>query len=135
MVAARHLDYLVETIMVELASFLLLDPVSGHDTLAIMMPPAVLLALYSSIVVPSLIHGFGLSLALMFVEDCTDGLLTRGVPCYEVEQFPRHPQLAASEFVNECFVGHTRDECSDHVRIHDVKKLIALLGKAMDVLT
>jgi hypothetical protein len=36
--------------------------------------------------------------------------------------------------MDECFVGHARDERSDHVRIHDVGKLIALLGKVADVL-
>ena len=41
----------------------------------------------------------------------------------------------ASELVNECFVGRARDECSDHVRIHDIGKLIALLGKEANVLT
>jgi hypothetical protein len=37
--------------------------------------------------------------------------------------------------VDECFIGHAKDECSDHVRIHNVVKLIALLGKAADILT
>jgi hypothetical protein len=37
--------------------------------------------------------------------------------------------------VDKGFVGHARDERSDHVRIHNVGKLIALLGKMVDVLT
>jgi hypothetical protein len=37
--------------------------------------------------------------------------------------------------VDECFVSHARDEHSDHVRIRDIGELIALLGKATDVLT
>jgi hypothetical protein len=36
--------------------------------------------------------------------------------------------------MDECFVGHARDECSDHVCIHDIRKLIALLGEVVDVL-
>jgi hypothetical protein len=36
--------------------------------------------------------------------------------------------------MDECFVGRARDEHSDHVRIHNIGKLIALLGKAADVL-
>jgi len=36
--------------------------------------------------------------------------------------------------MDEGFVGHARDECSNHVRIYDVGKLIALLGKVADVL-
>jgi hypothetical protein len=36
--------------------------------------------------------------------------------------------------MDECFVGRAKDECSDHIHIHDIRKLIALLGKAMDVL-
>ena len=106
MVVAWHLDYLIESNMVELASILLVDPIGGRDKLAIAAPPAILLALYSSIAVPSLVSGFGLSLDLMFVEDCMDGLLTRGVACYEVEQLPRHSWFAASKLMNECFVGH-----------------------------
>jgi hypothetical protein len=39
-----------------------------------------------------------------------------------------------SELVDECFIGHARDERSDHICIHDIGKLIALLGKAMDIL-
>ena len=69
MVAAWHLDYLVETNMVELASFLLMDLVDGHDELIIIAPPTILFVVYSSITVPSLVRGFGLSLALMFAED------------------------------------------------------------------
>jgi hypothetical protein len=63
-----------------------------------------------------------------------DGLLAEGVACREVEQLPCHSPFAASELVDKCFVGCARDERSDHVRIHDIRKLIALLGKATDVL-
>jgi hypothetical protein len=38
-----------------------------------------------------------------------------------------------SELADECFVGHARDERSDHIRIHDIRELVALLGKATDV--
>ena len=134
MVVARHLDYLVETNMVELPSLLLVDPIKRHDQLTIMVPPAVPLALYPSIMVFSLIHGFGLSLTLVFVEDCANGLLTEGVACHEVEQHLRRPWFAASKFMNDCFVGRARDERSDHVCIHDIGKLIARFGKAADVL-
>ena len=68
-VVARHLDYLIKTNMVVLASCLLVDPIGGQDELTIVVPPAVLLAFYSSIVVPNLVHGSSLSLALMFAED------------------------------------------------------------------
>jgi hypothetical protein len=30
--------------------------------------------------------------------------------CHEVRQLPRHPRFAAPELVDECFVGHARDE-------------------------
>jgi len=134
MVVARHLDYLVKTDMVGLASFLLVDPVGSRDELTVVAPLVVLLALYSSIVVRSLVCGFSLSLSLMFVEDCTDGLLAGGVACSKVEQLPRHLRFAASELMNERFIGCARDEHSDHIRIHDIEKLVALLGKAADVL-
>jgi hypothetical protein len=105
--------------MVDLANFLLVDPVGGHDELAVMTPPAVLLALYSLIVIASLVRGFDFSLALMFAEDCTDGLLTEGVACCMVEQLPRHSRFAAYELMNEHFIGHAGEECFDHIRIHD----------------
>ena len=46
--------------------------------------------------------------------------------CREVEQVLRRPWLAVSELVDECFVGHARDERFDHVCIHDIGKLIAV---------
>jgi hypothetical protein len=64
--------------VVELASLLLMDHVDRRDELAVVAPLAVLLALCLSIVVFSLFRGFGLSLALVLVEDCTDGLLAGG---------------------------------------------------------
>ena len=120
--------------MVELTSLLLVDPVDYHDELAIAVPPAVLLAHYPSITVFSLIHGFGLSLALVFAEDCMDGLLIGGVACHKVEQLPCRSWFVTSELMNECFVGRAEDECSDHVHIHDIRKLIVLLGKVVNVL-
>ena len=99
------------------------------------MLPAVLLAFPSPIAVLSLVCGFGLSLTLVFAKDCLEGFLTEGMACHEVEQLPRRPWLAMSELMDECFIGHARDECSDHIRIYDVGKLIALLRKAVDVLT
>jgi hypothetical protein len=120
--------------MVELASLLLVDPIDCRDELTVAAPLAVLLALYPSTAVFSLIHGFSLSLTLVFAEDCMDDLLTEGVACREVEQLPRHLLFAASELMDECFIGRTRDEHSNHVYIHDIRKLIALLEKATDVL-
>ena len=121
--------------MAELGSFLLMDPVDGYDELVVAVPPTVLLAFYLPIVVFSLICGLGLRLALVLADDCMDGLLPRGVTCCEVEQLPHRSWFVVPELVDECFVGRAGDECSDHVRIHDVGKLIALLGKVMDVLT
>jgi hypothetical protein len=36
--------------------------------------------------------------------------------------------------MDECFVGHAGDERSNHVYIHDIRKLTTLLGEAADVL-
>jgi hypothetical protein len=36
--------------------------------------------------------------------------------------------------MDECFVGHARDEHSNHICIHDIRKLTALLGEVVDVL-
>jgi hypothetical protein len=61
--------------------------------------------------------------------------LLRGVTRRKVEQFPRRLRLVASKLMHEGLVGCARDERSDHIRIDDVGKLIALLEKAADVLT
>ena len=88
----------------------------------------------SPIAVPGIVRGLGLRLVLVLAEDCLDGLLTGGIACSKVEQLPRRLQFAASELVDECFIGHAEDERSDHVRIHDVGKLVALPKKVVDVL-
>jgi len=134
MIAARHLDYLVEIDMVELASLLFVDPVDYRNELAVVVPLAVLLALHSLVAVLGLIRGFNLSLTLVFLEYCVDSLLAGGVACCEVEQLSRGPWFVASELVDECLIGCARDECSDHVHVHDIGELIALLGEVADVL-
>jgi hypothetical protein len=115
--------------VVELATFLHVDPIDHHDELAIMVPLAILLTFSSLIVVLSLIHRFSWSLTLVLAKDCTDGLLAGGMACLEVEQLPHHPWLATSELMDECFTGHARDERSNHVRIRDIRMLITLLEK------
>ena len=112
-----------------------MDPVDNCNELAVAAPLTVLLAFYSPIAVLSLICGFNLGLALVFIKDCPNGLLTESMACSEVEQLPCHLWFATSELVDECFIGCARDEHSNHVHIHDVMKLIALLGKAVNVLT
>jgi hypothetical protein len=120
--------------MVELASLLFVNPIDCHDELAVTAPPVVLLTLHSSVAVLGLIRGFNLRLTLVLLEYCADGLLAGGVACCEVEQLPCSPWFATSELMDECFISHARDECSDHIRIHDIRQLVALLGKAANVL-
>ena len=91
MVVARQLDYLVKTNVVELASFLPMDPNDRRDKLAIVAPLAIFLAFPSPIAVLSLVRGFCLGLALVFAKDCPDGLLAGGMACREVEQLLHHP--------------------------------------------
>ena len=112
-----------------------MDPIDRCDEFTLMAPPTILLAFPSLTVVLSLVHGFSLRHTLVFAKECLDGHLTGGVACHEVEQLPHCPWFAASKLMDECFIGHARDECSDLVQIHDVRKLITLLGKAADVLT
>jgi hypothetical protein len=90
--------------MVELASLLFVGSIDCHDELAVAVPPAILLALYSSVAVLSLVHGFSLSLTLVLLEYRTDGLLAEGVACCEVKQLPRSSWFAMSELADECFV-------------------------------
>ena len=81
MIAAWHLDNLAETDMVELASLLFVDPIDYRNELAIMVPPAILLALHSSVAALGLVYRFGLSLTLVLLEYYADGLLVGGVAC------------------------------------------------------
>jgi hypothetical protein len=121
--------------MVELPSLLFVDHVDCRNELAIMAPPAVLVALYSLVAVLGLIHGFSLSLTLVLQEYCADGLLAEGVACCVVEQLPCRSQFAAPKLVNVHFIGRSRDERSYHIHIHNIGKLVALLGKVADTLT
>jgi hypothetical protein len=129
-VAAWQLDYLIKTDVVELARFLPVDPIDRRNEFAVAAPLAILLDFPSPIAVLGLIGGFSLSLALVFAKDCLDGLLARGVACHEVEQLPHCLWFAASELVDKFFISRARDECSNHIRIYDIRKLIALLGKS-----
>ena len=120
--------------MVEFASLLFVDPVDYCNELAVVVPLAILLSLLSSVVVLGLVHGFSLSLTLVLLEYCVDGLLTRGVACCEVEQLLCSTWFATSELMDKCLIGCARDERSNHVRIHNIGELIALLREAEDVL-
>jgi hypothetical protein len=42
--------------------------------------------------------------------------------------------FAASELLDECFIGHARDEHPNHIHSDDIGKLIILLRKVVDVL-
>jgi hypothetical protein len=44
-------------------------------------------------------------------------------------------KLVASKLVDEDLIGYAGDEHSDQISIDDVRKLVALLGKAPDILT
>jgi len=91
------------------------DSVVCHDELAIVVPLDVLLAFPPPCMIPSIIHGLSLSLALVFVEVCSDGLLTGGVARCKVEWLPRRLGFVVSELMDEGVVHHAEDECSDHV--------------------
>ena len=119
MIVTWHLDYLVEADVVDLVGLLFVDPIDFHNELVAMAPPAILLALHSSVAVVGLVRGFGLSITLVLLEYCVDSLLIIGVACCEVGQL---------------LCGCAKDERSEHVCVHDIGKLIALLGEAANVL-
>jgi hypothetical protein len=68
MVVAWQLDYFVKADRVGLASLLLMDSVNHRDKLIVMMPLVVLLAFTPMSVVPSLVHGLNLRLAIVFAK-------------------------------------------------------------------
>ena len=111
-----------------------MDYVDHRDKLALAMPLVIFPALPPPSAVPGLIHGLSLGLSLVFAEDCLDGLLAGGMACCEVEQLSHCSWFVASKLVDKGLIDHARDECSDDVCIYDVDKLIALLGKAANVL-
>ena len=62
-----------------------MDSVDRCDELAVVVYPAILLVLPPPIVVLSFVHGFGLSLTLVFAKYCLDVLLIGGMACHEVK--------------------------------------------------
>jgi hypothetical protein len=68
------------------------------------------------------------------VEVGLDGLLTGGILGDNIQELPHRVRGLMAERVDERLAGGVVDEGVDHVGIGNVRELIALLGKALNVL-
>jgi len=76
----------------------------------------------------------GLAFASAFVEDRSDRLLTGGMVSGNVEQVAGGTRLQAAKLVDQGQVGCPREECTDDIRVNDIKEGVASLGEPMDVI-
>ena len=60
-------------------------------------------------------------------EDCPDCLLTRGMVCGDVKQVTGGTGLHTAELVEQGLAGCPREECTNDVRVDDIRKAIAPL--------
>ena len=76
----------------------------------------------------------GLALVPASVEDCSDRLLTGGMVCGDVEQVAGGSGLQAAKLVDQVLAGCPGEECTDDVRVDDIRKGVAPLRESTDVI-
>ena len=76
----------------------------------------------------------GLALVLAFVKDLSNCLLTGCMVRGDVKQVAGGTGLQTAKLVDQGLIGCPREECTDDVRIDDIRKGVALLGEPMDVI-
>ena len=74
-----------------------------------------------------MVLALGLAFVLASVEDRSDCLLTEGVVCGDVEQVTGGTGLQAAKLVDQGLTGCPREECTDDVRVDDIRKGVAPL--------
>ena len=68
------------------------------------------------------------------VEDCFDCLLAGGVVRGDVEQVAGGTGLQAAKLVDQGLAGCPGEECTDDVRVDDIREGVASLGEPLDVI-
>ena len=81
-----------------------------------------------------LILVLGLAFVPASVEDRSDRLLARGVVSGDVEQVMGGMGFQSSKLVDQGLTGRPREECTNDVRVNDIREGVASLGEPMDVI-
>ena len=81
-----------------------------------------------------MVRALGLAFVPSPVEDRSDRFLARGMVSGDVEQVVVGMGLQASKLVDQGLAGCPREECTNDVRIDDIREGVASLGEATDVI-
>ena len=81
-----------------------------------------------------MVHALGLAFVLAPIEDRSDRFLVGGVVSGDIEQVTGGTGLQAAKLVDQGLASRLREECTDDVRIDDIREGVASLGEPMDVI-
>ena len=81
-----------------------------------------------------MVPALGLAFVPASVEDRFDRLLTGGMVSGDVEQVVGCTGLQAVKLVDQRLTGCPREECTDDIRIDDIRKGVAPLRESADVI-
>ena len=81
-----------------------------------------------------MVPALGLAFVLASIEYRSDRLLAGGMVSGDVEQVTGGTGFQAAKLVDQGLAGHPREECTDDVRVNDIREGIASLGEPMDVI-
>ena len=74
-----------------------------------------------------MVHAFGLAFVPASVEDRSDRLLVGAMVSGDIKQVAGGTGLQTAKLVDQGLIGCPREECTDDVRIDDIRKGVALL--------
>ena len=77
----------------------------------------------------------GLALVPASTKDRFDSLLIGGVVHGDVEQVANGSGLQTAKLVDQGLIGLPKEECTDDVRVDDIRKGVAPLREPMDVIS
>ena len=128
MVGARAIHELVEVVRQALLGPLA-RAISYGDQRGVVQSTSILFVLLAPLCGGALVLVLALSLAIVLasIEDCSDSLLAGGVVCDDIEHVMGGTGLQAAKLVDQGLAGCPREECTDDVRIDDIRKGAALL--------
>ena len=81
-----------------------------------------------------MVRVLGLAFVSAFVEDRSDCLIARGMVSGDIEQVAGGTGLQTAKLVDQGLIGCPREECTDDVRVDDIRKGVAPLREPMDVI-
>ena len=81
-----------------------------------------------------MVLALGLTFVPASVEDRSNCLLAGGVVSGDVEQVMGGTGLQATKLVDQGPVGRPEEECTDDVRVDDIREGVASLGEPTDII-